>query len=91
MSIKGNDMEQRTWRQRRQDSFQLGQLTDAWLALKVEKENCVWQRHHETAWVTTAQNRYEVARAGWEKAVESWLSYCRQARAAGNVVYIYHP
>lgn len=83
--------QQRTWRQRRQDAYQLKQLQAAHSALRMEKENCVWQRHHETAWVTTAQNRYDAARIKFDAAVESWLSYCRQSGLDSNVVEIYHP
>ena len=83
--------QQRTWRQRRQDAYQLQQLTDAWLDLKAEKENCMWHRHHETAWAATARNRYDAARIKFDATVESWLSYCRRTSLNGNVVEIHHP
>ena len=83
--------QQRTWKQRRQDAYQLRLLQDAHGSLRKEKESCVWNRHHGTPHLGAAEARYETAHAAWDVAVENWLSYCRRTGLDGNVVEIYHP
>lgn len=83
--------QQRTWRQRHQDAYQLQQLRASFAALRKEKENATWQRHHETAWIASAESRYQAARSNWDATVESWLTYCRHSGCDGNVMEIYHP
>lgn len=84
-------VQQRTWKQRRQDAYQLRLLQDAHSSLRKEKENVAWQKHHETAWIASAKAAYDAARIKFDAAVESWLTYCRRTGLDGNVVEIYHP
>ena len=83
--------QQRTWRQRRQDAYQLQQLQRAHGALRKEKESVVWNRHHGTPHLGAAKAQYKAVHAAWDLAVENWLSHCRRAGLDGNVVEIYHP